>query len=242
MLNLQAPYPGETIKASYNLFERIARLKRIPEHIGIIPDGNRRWAQEQGLSKESGYFPGLDPGMKFISIFRKMGIKEISIYGFTKENTRRPAIQVREFRKACAKLAQNLIELGISFIAIGDTKSNFFPKELKQYTNERTPGDLKINLLVNYNWHWDLYSALEEARKNPAITYSTVTEALKSKLVSKVDLVIRWGGRNRLSGFLPIQTAYADFISIPSMWPDATPEEFVSALEWYQIQDPTRGG
>lgn len=217
-------------------------MKRIPEHIGIIPDGNRRWAQEQGLSKESGYFPGLDPGMKFISVFRKMGIKEISIYGFTKENTRRPSAQVRQFSKACAKLANNLINLGISFIAVGDTKSNFFPEELKQYVDQRTPGDMKINLLVNYSWQWDLYAALEEARNNPSITYSTATDALKSKYVSRVDLVIRWGGRNRLSGFLPIQTAYADFISIPSMWPDATPEEFISALEWYQAQDPTRGG
>lgn len=221
---------------------RLEKLSNIPKHIGIIPDGNRRWAQERGMPKEKGYLPGMDGGLKFIDFCRELGVEEISIYGFTKENTKRPAVQVKEFREVCGMVGKALIHSGTSFLAVGDGNSNIFPDELRPYALKRSPGDIKVNLLVNYSWQWDLFAAIEEARRNPSITYSSAMNALGSRDVSRIDLVLRWGGRNRLSGFLPIQSAYADFFSLPSYWPDATMEEFISALEWYQKQDPTRGG
>jgi len=66
--------------------------------------------------------------------------------------------------------------------------------------------------------------------------------ALASRDVSRIDLVIRWGGRRRLSGFLPLQSAYADFYIIDSLWPDMRIDEFRGALAWYQEQDVTLGG
>jgi len=65
-------------------------MNRIPSHIGIIPDGNRRWAVERGLPKESGYNAGLEPGLALFKLCKKEGIKELTFYGFTQDNTRRP--------------------------------------------------------------------------------------------------------------------------------------------------------
>ena len=76
-------------------------MKRIPQHIGIIPDGNRRWAKVNGLKKEEGYVYGLEPGLKLIKIAQNYGIKELTYYGFTVDNCKRPKEQVTAFSKAC---------------------------------------------------------------------------------------------------------------------------------------------
>lgn len=73
---------------------------RIPKHIGIIPDGNRRWAVGKGMEKEDGYDRGISPGMTLYHLCRKLGIKEMTFYGFTVDNTKRPSIQREAFSKA----------------------------------------------------------------------------------------------------------------------------------------------
>ena len=75
---------------------------RIPNHIGIIPDGNRRWAESKGFSKEKGYsLGGITPGLLLFKLCQKAGVKEITYYGFTTDNTKRPSIQKAAFIKAC---------------------------------------------------------------------------------------------------------------------------------------------
>ena len=71
--------------------------QRIPKHIGIIPDGNRRWAKGNGLQKQDGYAYGLKPGLKLLRLAQKYGIQEITYYGFTTDNCKRPKEQVRAF-------------------------------------------------------------------------------------------------------------------------------------------------
>lgn len=75
--------------------------QRIPKHIGIIPDGNRRWAKGNGLQKQDGYAYGLKPGLKLLRLAQKYGIQEITYYGFTTDNCKRPKEQVSAFSKAC---------------------------------------------------------------------------------------------------------------------------------------------
>ena len=70
----------------------------------------------------------------------------------------------------------------------------------------------------------------------------TIIDSLASNAISRIDLVIRWGGRKRLSGLLPVQSVYADFYTIDEMWPDFSVDQFVRALEWYSKQDVTLGG
>src|SRR5690606_20448763 len=150
--------------------------------------------------------------------------------------------QVEAFREACTEFALQAAAAGAAVLAVGDSKSAMFPPALREFAEERSPGDLRVNLLVNYSWQWDLFSAIERAKTHGGVTYSGVPKALASGEVPRVDLVVRWGGRRRLSGFLPVQCAYADFYVIDSLWPDSQPEEFLDALAWYQVQDVTMGG
>jgi undecaprenyl diphosphate synthase len=215
---------------------------RIPRHVSFIPDGNRRWADARGLARGEGYSRGIDRGVELLRLCRELGIEEVSIYGFTKENVRRPSEQVEAFRAACTEFGLQAIANGAALRAVGDFDSAMFPAELRQFAETRSDGDLRVNLLVNYSWQWDLFSAIKHGRENGGVSYSNVPKALASGEVPRVDLVVRWGGRRRLSGFLPVQCAYADFYVIETLWPDSQPEEFLRALDWYQVQDVTLGG
>jgi undecaprenyl diphosphate synthase len=218
------------------------KLTRIPRHVSFIPDGNRRWADERGLERSAGYAQGIERGIRLLQMCRDLGIEEVSIYGFTKENVRRPSEQVEAFRQSCTEFGLKAVAAGAALRAVGDSDSKMFPSALRTFAETRSDGDLRVNLLVNYSWQWDLFAAMQHAKSNGGVTYSGVPQALASRDVPRVDLVLRWGGRRRLSGFLPVQCAYADFYVIETLWPDSRPEEFMDALEWYQVQDVTMGG
>jgi len=213
---------------------------RIPGHIGIIPDGNRRWAESRGLSKEMGYASGLKPGLKLYKLCKELGIQELTYYGFTMDNTKRPNEQTEAFTKACIKAVEMLSKEDASLRVIGNTSSSKFPEELLEYTERKVfgKGGIKINFLVNYGWQWDLLELYRKKRTSKR----AINDYLKSNDVSRVDLIIRWGGRRRLSGFLPIQSVYSDFYVIDDYWPDFKPEHLFQALKWYDKQDITLGG
>jgi undecaprenyl diphosphate synthase len=205
---------------------------RVPNHIGIIPDGNRRWAVGKGMSKEMGYDAGLDPGLKLYRLCKEAGVKEITYYGFTVDNTKRPSLQTLAFTKACTDAVKLLAKEDAQLLVIGNSESKMFPKELIPYTTRQSIGNggIRVNFLVNYGWEWDLNSEDTPGRN------------LKSSDISRVDLIIRWGGRRRLSGFLPVQSVYADFYIIDDLWPDFKDDHFHEALRWYDMQDVTLGG
>ena len=206
---------------------------RIPKHIGIIPDGNRRWAVGQGLSKEEGYEPGIDPGMRLYRYLKRLGVEEMTVYGFTADDTKRPSVQRKAFTKACVRAVDVLSGEDAELLVLGNTDSPVFPPELLPYTTRQTfgTGGMKINFLINYSWQWDL-----------GLTRGAIGPILKTREVSRVDLIIRWGGRRRLSGFLPVQSAYADLYIVDDLWPDYKEEQVRAALKWYDTQDITLGG
>ena len=199
----------------------------LPRHIGFIPDGNRRWAGLQQLPKEAGYARGIDPGLVLFEQCRRLGIEEVSVYGFTQDNTRRPSVQTHSFRAACVRFALEIASRGAALLVVGDERSAQFPPELLPF-RQRQGGGIKVNFLVNYGWEWDL-DGLREG-------------ALRSADVSRLDLVVRWGGGRRLSGFLPAQSVYADIHVIDAFWPDFEPAHLDAALAWYRQQDRTLGG
>lgn len=212
---------------------------RIPNHIGIIPDGNRRWAKNRGLNKEDGYNFGLNPGLELLRQAKEYGIKEITYYGFTVDNCKRPVIQQNAFKKACVDAVKLIASEGTFLLVVGNTESSSFPKELIPYI-ERTEiggGGMKVNFLVNYGWEWDVANAITENSSSKSILSN-----LHSKDISRIDLIIRWGNMRRLSGFLPLQSVYSDFYIVEEMWPDYSPAHLVQALEWYNEQDVTLGG
>lgn len=206
---------------------------RIPKHIGIIPDGNRRWAVEKGMGKEEGYENGISPGMTLYYLLKDMGIEEMTFYGFTVDNTKRPSIQREAFSKACVKAVETISKEDAELLVLGNDTSPMFPEDLKPYTTRHKFGNggMKINFLVNYSWEWDLN-----------FHKGTIGPELKTSSVSRIDLIIRWGGRRRLSGFLPVQSVYSDIYVVDDYWPDFKPEHIKEAIAWYSKQDVTLGG
>jgi undecaprenyl diphosphate synthase len=221
---------------------------RIPSHIGVIPDGIRRWSLNKGLTKEKGYDKGLEPGVQLFRLCKELGVKELTYYGFTMDNTKRPAIQTKAFTTACINAVEMLSKEDASLLVVGNSNSPMFLKELIPYTKRKDFGNggMKVNFLVNYGWDWDLSNltsnlvssgkSIKNNIKNNILCY------LNSYDVSRVDLIIRWGGMRRLSGFLPVQSIYSDFYVIDEYWPDFKPEHLFEALDWYDKQDVTLGG
>lgn len=200
---------------------------RIPKHVGVIPDGNRRWAKEHGMKKEGGYNFGLVPGLQLLKELRKYGVEEVTYYGFTVDNCKRPKEQVESFQAACVEAVKMIKEEDVSLVVVGNIQSDCFPNELLPYTKCNhsflRKGQMKVNFLVNYSWKWDL-------------------ETDASQNISRIDMLIRWGGMCRLSGFLPRQSVYADIFVIKDLWPDFCIEQVQQAMDWYQKQDVTLGG
>jgi undecaprenyl diphosphate synthase len=201
--------------------------RHVPRHVGFIPDGNRRWAVQNGLSKEKGYENGIAPGLALFEACKTLGIEEVSVFGFTQDNTRRPSAQTSHFRSACVGFAREIFKRGAALLVLGDENSSQFPSELAAFRTRQGDG-IKVNFLVNYGWEWDL-NGLKEG-------------ALRSADVSRLDRIVRWGGGRRLSGFLPVQSVYADIFVIEALWPDFRPQHLETALSWLEQQDRTLGG
>lgn len=200
---------------------------RLPHHIGVIPDGNRRWAKDRGLDKQDGYRYGLTAGLDLLRAAAKLGIEQLTFYGFTVDNCKRPKEQVKAFSIACVSAAEMIVKEGADLCVVGNTRSNCFPSELLPYTKggeDRKNSRMRVNLLVNYGWEWDI--------KN----------GFMSRNIPRIDLVIRWGGMCRLSGFLPVQTVYSDICVLDTLWPDFDASQLDKAIDWYGRQDVTLGG
>ncbi|MGL5149472.1 MAG: undecaprenyl diphosphate synthase family protein [Clostridium sp.] len=212
---------------------------RIPNHIGIIPDGNRRYAQGIGLTKDKGYALGITPGLLLFKQCQQIGINELTYYGFTTDNTKRPKDQKEAFVDACVQSVNLLTKEDAELLVIGNTNSPSFPQELVPFTKRQTcgKGGTKVNFLVNYGWEWDLNTL---KTSNPKL--KNITNNIMSNDISRIDLILRWGGRRRLSGFLPVQSVYSDFYVIDDLWPDFKLTHLQDALEWYNHQDITLGG
>lgn len=218
------------------------KYSRMPKHIGVIPDGNRIWAVAKGLGKQDGYRNGIGPGLDLYEACYELGVEEMTFYGFTMDNTKRPSLQTKAFQKACVDSVNELKKRDAELLVLGNTDSKVFPKELLPYAMKRTKfgkGKMKVNFLVNYGWNWDINYALnsEEAKES-----GNVLDHIASKDVSRMDMVLRWGGRRRLSGFMPIQSVYSDIYVIDEYWPDYKNQHLYDALDWYQETDVTLGG
>jgi undecaprenyl diphosphate synthase len=220
----------------------MATCKHIPAHIGIIPDGNRRWAQAHGLDKREGYEHGIEPAKKAFRDVWDAGIREVSTYIFTKENSHRPPDQVRAFKKAFLDFIGWVRDQDVSLLVVGDTGSKVFPRELLPLTipDKDRQQRRRLNFLVNYSYEWDIGAGM--APGNGGQNSGGVLGKIGSRHISRVDLLIRWGDRQRLSGFLPVQTAYADIYVVKALWPDYRPSHLHDALKWYNAQDITMGG
>lgn len=213
----------------------MTQQKLIPEHIGIIMDGNGRWAKIRNKLRISGHRAGLKAVRRTVKHANELGVKVLTLYAFSSENWNRPeqevsalmALFIYALNKEVKVLHKNNMQLNI----IGDL-SHFSPqirklvKQAQQMTRNNT--GLVLNVAANYGGRWDIVNAVKNIInkfETQQITLDQINEDILNQEISlnqlpAVDLVIRTGGEHRVSNFLLWQIAYSEFYFTDVLWPD----------------------
>ena len=221
----------------------------MPKHIAIIMDGNRRWAKQRNLPVKLGHKQGAETLKKIVRYANKIGIKYITVYAFSTENWRRSEEEV----SALMSLLENYLD---DFSKEADTENIVIKvlgsmKELSpnlqasiERTVKRTENNTGIifNIALNYGGRAEVIKAVQEIAeeyKNNEIKLDEINEELISKhLYTKdcpdPDLLIRTSGELRLSGFLPWQTVYTEFLFLDKLWPDFSEKDLDEAIETFR--------
>ncbi|MFH1207367.1 MAG: polyprenyl diphosphate synthase [Patescibacteria group bacterium] len=217
----------------------------IPNHIGIIMDGNRRWARAHGLPLLEGHRRGLDNVRTALRWCVKKGVKALTVFAFSTENWDRPPTEVKYLMKLFLQVIKNEVDKlhqeGIRYNVIGRINglSDVIQREIKK-TVELTKGNAKciFNMALNYGGRAEIVDAIKSIigkKLSPAqITESVVSKNMYSAEMPDPDLIIRTSGEHRLSGFLLWESAYSELYFTPTLWPDFGEKDLDAALLEYQ--------
>ncbi len=223
----------------------------LPVHMGIIMDGNGRWAAKRGLPRIQGHVKGYKVLKKIIEFNRKVGIKFISVYAFSTENWNRPREEV-EFlmglaRDLIAEYTQTLLKNDIRLMVTG-TRDNL-DREFVELLDEsiKKTEDCRsyvLNIVFNYGGRREILDAAKKiaadisgGKVDPVkVDESSFREYLYQPGLPDVDLVIRTSGEYRLSNFLIWQSSYAEFYFTKRLWPDFTGRDFIRAVFSFQAR------
>ncbi len=237
----------------------LARLDpaRLPRHLAVIMDGNRRWARQRRLPVLLGHRAGVKAFRRVMETCRELGIQVLTAYAFSAENWRRSPVEVRVlmqlFEHYTRSERQKLQRTGIRFRAMGrmDNLPEAVRREL-QATEEATRDnkDMVLNLALNYGGREEITEAVRHLVGEAAagrLQPEAVDEALLSRTLwtggqPDPDLLIRTSGELRVSNFLLWQIAYSEFWFTDLYWPDITRRVLLQALVDYQQRDRRYGG
>lgn len=212
---------------------------KIPSHVGIIMDGNGRWAKKRGKQRSYGHRAGSDNVDRIATHAFSVGVKALTLYAFSSENWTRPKEEVDElmrllkvfFKKYISKLIKNEIKL----VVIGDLSAlDAEARKLIETGMEKSKGfkDKTLNVAVNYGGRQEIVKAVKElTEKGEEITVDGILEHLYTAESGEPDLIIRTGGEYRLSNFLLYQGAYSELYFTDVLWPDFDEKEFDKAIE-----------
>ncbi len=230
-------------------FKEHIDLKIIPRHIGLIMDGNGRWAKEQGQDRLYGHFHGVESVRNIVEGCAELGIGYLTLYAFSTENWDRPEYEViglmellvSTIRKEVESLHKNNIKLHV----IGDM--NMLPEYARQELNEAleiTKENTGLNLVMalSYSGRWELLNAVKniafevkQGRLNLGeIDQDTLQKFLCTSNFPDPELMIRTSGEFRISNFLLYQLAYAELYFTNVRWPDFRKENLYEAILDYQ--------
>ncbi len=221
-----------------------------PRHIGIIMDGNGRWAKSRFLPRLAGHKEGAENFKRIAEYLIDLDIEVATFYAFSTENWKRPQEEVENILTLLVEYLEEWIskssEKNMRFRFIGD-KNAFSPKirslmEKVERESARFPNQL--NLALNYGSRDELARAFrllaEEGKKD--ITPEDISSHLYTAGQPDVDLIIRTGGEVRLSNFLLYQSAYAEFYFTDKLWPDLTSEDIDDAIAYFNHRERRFGG
>lgn len=219
-------------------------MENIPRHIGIVMDGNGRWAKQRKLPRLLGHRAGTENTHRVLRACREFGIEIVTLYGFSTENWRRPKGEVNGlfgiFEDAIDREVPELHRNGVRLRHLGRTDR--LPERLIQKINsamELTKDNdrLTLNLAFNYGGRAEIVDAtrriIAEGIDPAAIDEELFASYLYTAGLPDLDLFIRTGGEMRLSNFLLWQTAYAEYYTTPTYWPDFDEAELEKALVAY---------
>jgi len=230
-----------TLVAGAPASERQEQPASVPSHVGIIMDGNGRWAKRRGMPRLAGHHAGTENVRRITIACADAGVSVLTIYAFSTENWRRPAEEVRGLMTLLAQRidaeAAELHRNNVQIRHVG-TLDGVAPRLAERVraavslTAENT--GLILNVAFNYGSRAEIARAVQRMVANnlrpEEITEETIDRYLDTSGLPDIDLVIRTGGEMRLSNFLLWQAAYAEYYSTPICWPDFGREELYEAF------------
>ena len=227
-----------------------------PVHVGIIMDGNGRWAKGRGRPRIDGHRRGMEAVRKVVKGSIALGVEYLTLYGFSIENWKRPAAEIRSLmgllRLYLRQEIKDLDQQGVQVLFIGHR--TLLPDDivsLIEEAEEQTKGNTNLNLVValSYGSRQEITAAAQGvARQVEAgeldvsdIDESVFMEHLETAGMPDPDLVIRTSGEQRISNFLLWQVAYAEFIFVDTLWPDFSEDDLREAINEYHRRERRYG-
>lgn len=220
--------------------------KKPPLHIGIIMDGNGRWAQKRGLARTAGHKEGLETAKKIVKACANAGIKYVTLYTFSTENWKRAQEEVGYLMGLIKGHLRSEFEFykanGIRIEHLGDLKG--LPEDVqteiinaKEETKNFT--GLTVVLAINYGGRDEIIRSVKKIIENQidsnSLTEKSISDNFDIPELPDVDFLIRTGGEKRLSNFLLWHSAYAELCFTDTLWPDYTEDELIENLnEFYK--------
>ncbi len=231
--------------------------KYLPKHIGIIMDGNGRWAKKRGLPRSAGHTVGASVFKTITRYCSSIGIQYLTIYAFSTENWKRPQDEVgaliKLFKQYLEDALRDFLNENIKVRFIGDTTA--FPSELQNLIAETEEVSVNrtgmvLNIAMNYGGRAEIARAVklliqdvkDGVLEPDQIDEDSIAQKLYTAGQPNPDLIIRPSGENRISNFLLWQSAYAEYIVMDILWPDFKPRDLDRALDEYASRNRRFGG
>lgn len=228
-----------------------------PNHIGIIMDGNGRWAKQYGLPKKKGHEMGVEALRKLIRDLEDVDLNYLTLYGFSSENWNRPASEVKDLmgllRLYINRDLDELIKNNVRIRILGERK-NLSADILKlvERAEKKSKDNTRFNLSIAFNYGGRIEIAnaaqkiADEVKQGrldtKAITPELFEQFLYTKDLPHPDLIIRTSGEKRMSNFLTWQSAYSELVFSDVLWPDFKIEHLLSAVKEYYLRERRYGG
>lgn len=235
---------------------QIPESPNIPRHIGVIMDGNGRWAKRHGLPRSAGHAKGAEVFQKITRHCEKIGVKALTVYAFSTENWNRPADEVGSIMDLLRRYLKDAFgfkkdNIRIRFIGERDKLDADIVAEMEEiedFSKDNT--GLFLNIALNYGGRDEIASAAREiarAAKRGELEPEHIDEELFERYTwlcdsPPLDLILRPSGEQRISNFLLWQCAYSEFVFMDTLWPDFTPALLDEAIAEYASRKRRFGG
>lgn len=232
--------------------DKIKGDERLPKHMGIIIDGNGRWAKSLGLPRSAGHKVGADNLKKQIEFLFDLGVKNLSLYCFSSENWKRPKQEVdylmQLFEQMLDEYKRDYLDRDVKIIISGDLTDERLPLNVRtkaldliETTKNRT-GNI-LNLCINYGGRQEILKAVNELVKlGEEVDENTFEKHLYTYGMLPLDFIIRTSGEKRSSNFLPWQATYSEWEFPKKCWPAFTKRDMIKAIKSFMSRNRRFGG